>query len=208
MEFYEGAIKTQGFSPLDVLSDNGYSSSVCYLAQKNGRKYVFKFPNMDTFSSRGILDGKDVFSIRRESELLKLLKGKKGIPQEAYLFDCCNFHGVCECKCPKSFSPLFLRKEYIEGQELVRGKKVRGENKEFLINLVKFFHQKGYARLDLSWPGNVIVDSNDFPWIVDLGNASTMGDKVEIQGNIHDVDFRLFEEFRRQDHLDLARICA
>lgn len=208
MDFYEGAIKLQGYEPIDQLSDNGYSSAVCFLAEKKGKQVVFKFPNISKKGSQNILDSKDVFSIRRENEVLKLLKGIPAAPQEVYYSDCCNFHDSCERFCPRSYSPLFLRREYISGKELVNGVKIRGENSSNLKNLVLLLHIKGYAGLDLTWPGNVIIDSNGMPWTVDLGSASKIGDKFEHGKRTGLVGRTIFEELREKDLSDLARICA
>ncbi|HLD97952.1 MAG TPA: hypothetical protein VI815_01360 [Candidatus Nanoarchaeia archaeon] len=208
MDFYEGTIKLMKYELIDQLSDNGYSSSVCFLAEKSGEKFVFKFPNVTDFTPKVVLDKKDVASIRREYEVLKLLRGFPAVSKDVYYSDCCNFSETCDKKCPRSYSPLFLIKVYVPGYELVDRRKIKTENSLDLKNLVLSLHEKGYAGLDLAWPGNVIVDFNGMPWVVDLGSATRIGEKFDDGKRTRLVDRAFFAELRKNDLSDLARVCV
>lgn len=171
-------IKSFGYELIRQFPSENTSCDV-YLVEKDGRKYIFKSARPNDFLS--------LSHVRREHELLTELKEVRGIPEEL------EFH---------EGNPFFLVRTYVEGSNVDRWNKVKGnENLGIISEIVRNLHKRGYVGADLGWSGNVILDSEGAPWVVDLGNPKKMNDVPRINTS----DFRNLIE---GDLSDLRLICS
>ncbi|MGI9317530.1 MAG: hypothetical protein ACR2QW_09385, partial [bacterium] len=90
--------------------------------------------------------------VSREIKALKKLQGINGIPE---LFSCANKRILITSYC-KSQSAAKLTRPI---------NWIKFENQ--LQSLITNMHKAGVAHCDLRGPGNILIDDNDTPWLVD-----------------------------------------
>ena len=98
----------------------------------------------------GILAGPILVS--REIKALKMLQGIDGIP---VLFSCANKRILITSYCPSQSAAKVSRP--------INWLKFENE----LRSLISTMHEAGVAHCDLRGPGNILIDQNDSPWLVD-----------------------------------------
>lgn len=182
------------------------SSCFTYLSHNGNKKMVFKFPKAN--KKHGKISSWNVNHIKREIDLLNFLEDFPSIPKLNHSFKC---EGYSECAfCRLSHGPTYLVRDYVEGKETNGKRKIIGsDNKKTIIDVVLFLHENGYSNLDLLHPGNVLIDLNGRPWIVDLGSAIKIGETIKYDDNskIY-IDSSKFREFKRYDFQDITKLCA
>ena len=114
-----------------------------------GENFVIKDYN-PTGGLFGILAGRIL--VRREIKALKRLQGINGIPD---LFRCTNSRVLITSFC-KSQSAVDLTRP-------INWTKFERKLQTLIVNM----HKAGVAHCDLRGPGNILIDDNDAPWLVD-----------------------------------------
>ncbi len=148
----------------------GYQGKTLFY-ENNGQKYVIKVPH-----GKGLVRYFHTRMLRHEYEVYKKLEGFAGIPA---------CYGIVDNQ--------YLVIEFIEGRT-IRSKRPLDEN-EFntkLLDHIKTMHKLNVAHMDLKRKDNLLVRSDDSPFILDFGAAV-----IKKEGNhpLNNYHFNLAKQF-------------